>query len=153
MIWKLTKLAYLGNGGITSHLNITFKKDNASSKAGTSALLVFLGLYFVFAFFSSSAKMFITGSYYDYATFFCTLMIVEFFFLFSSSDATFFKSDELQILSTLPVTKRELFVSRVNVMLIEGYVISSLPLLGLFIATFLMVKFSILWIVHVLYSL
>lgn len=151
MIWKLTKLSYLGNGGITSHLNVTFKKDNAASKFGTGALLAFLAIYFVFSFFTAGAKMFVTGSYYDYASFFFTLIIIEFFFLFSSSDATFFKSDELQILSTLPVTKRELFISRVNMMLIEGYVIASLPLLGLLISTFLVVKFSLLWIVGVLF--
>ena len=72
MIWKLTKLSYLGNGGITSHLNVTFKKDNAASKFGTGALLAFLAIYFVFSFFTASAKMFVTGSYYDYASFFFT---------------------------------------------------------------------------------
>ncbi len=147
MIWKLTKLSYLGGGGITSHLNITTKKDNAISKVGVGFILCFMALYLAFMFFSASMKMFATGLIWDYASFFLTLLIIEFFFMFSSSDNVFFKSDDLAMLSTLPVTKRQLFISRVNMMLIEGYYLSLLGLVGLAVSTVLFTRFSLLWVV------
>lgn len=145
MIWTLTKLSYLGNGGIKAHLNVTTKKDTKASKAGVALLLVFLAFYLLFSFFSSGAKMLLFGSVYDYAAYFMTVIIIEFFFLFSSSDNIFMKSRELEILVTFPVTKRDLFISRVNMMLIEGYVLSGISYLGLLLASVIYVKFSLLW--------
>lgn len=146
MIWKLTKLSYLGSGGFSSHLNITTKKDKASSKFGVALLLAFMGIFFAYMFFSSAIKMFTTGTPNDYIVFFGTLFIFVFFFIFSSSDNTFIKSHELQMLSTLPVTKRQLFVSRVNMMLIEGYVLSLLSFSGMIVASILYGKISLKWI-------
>lgn len=146
MIWKLTKLSYLGGGGITSHLRVTTKKENAAAKLGTGVLLAFLGIYFVYLFFSSATKMIVSGQSLDYAAFFLTIFILEFFFLFSSSDNVFFKSEDLQLLSTLPVTRRQLFISRVNLMLIEGYMLSIMSYIGCLIATLIFAKLSVLWL-------
>lgn len=136
----------MGSGGFSSHLNITTKKDKASSKFGVALLLAFLGFFFAYMFFSSAIKMFTTGAPNDYIVFFGTLFIFVFFFIFSSSDNTFIKSHELQMLSTLPVTKRQLFVSRVNMMLIEGYVLSLLSFSGMIVASILYGKISLKWI-------